>query len=546
MIVRGNPIDFRRLETVKLWILPLNSSLEIGTSLTRENGGGMIKFNGMKSGAFLLSLVISLLAVSHISYGSVSSDLDRYLSACHQNGQFNGTVLIARNGRVVYHNSFGIVDINTQKPLDPTHGFRLASISKTFTALAVMICEQEGTLAYNDDIRKFLPTLPYEGITIQRLLHHTSGLPDYGPLMESARRTDTALRENLFATNEDMLAVFIKRHPPLLFPPGSQFQYCNTGYALLALIVEKSSGKSFGNFLQTRIFQPLNMKQTFLFNPLTDQKRKKRVIGFATTPEGQRLPHDQHFLNGIFGDGGIYATASDLFLWDQAFYQGQLVGKNAIDEALTSGKCNDGHLCGYGYGWRIEQTGDGGKKVSHQGQWVGFRSSMERWVDDSVLIIVLTSGTNVRFSEIKQTIQSIFHGKPYEIPRPSASLVFSQSIRNNGLTAAVEQIRKRWAEHPRILDFNTVNFEQLGLFYAQKNELDKAVRTCKLNVEFHSATYSAYNALGKVYLYQKKPMEAITSFKKSLTLYSGEKNDAHIMLERMRQKAPPEKQHLFK
>lgn len=506
----------------------------------------MAKFSGWISGIFLTFFVVFLIAIPHISYGSISSDLDRFLSASNQNGQFNGTVLIAKDDKVIYNRSFGLADFNTKEPLDTKHSFRLASISKTFTAMAVMLCKKEGKLAYKDNIRKFLPALPYEGITIERLLHHTSGLPHYGPLLKSARQADKDLLDKKFATNEDLLALLVKHPPPLIFSPGSQFRYCNTGYALLAMVVEEASGIPFGGFLRTRIFQPLQMKHTFLFNPLNDQKWEDRVIGSASTPDGQTLSHDHHFLNGMFGDGGVYSTASDLFKWDQALYKGKLVGKKALVEAFTSGKCNDGSLCGYGYGWQIKSTKEGSRRVSHKGQWVGFRTSMERWIDDHVLIVVLTSDTNFRFPEIRQTIKNIFHGRPYSIPKPSASIFFGKSIRKNGLTAAVEQIQKQWAEKSRTLDFKTEDFERLGLFYVQENEIDKAVITCELNVEFHPETYSAYNVLGKVYLYKKRPLDALKSFKKSLALYSGEDNDAHVMLDKMRQKAPPEKRHLFK
>lgn len=232
-----------------------------------------------------------------------------FLNGMSQQGKFNGNALILKNGKVVFQGAFGIRSIDPVDSLQLNSAFRLASVSKQFTAMAIMMLKEDGKLSYNQDIRKIISTLPYEGITIRHLLTHLSGLPDYVSLLNNNWKT--AFKQDdprrFISGNEDIINMLVDKKPPVLFAPGEKFEYSNTGYVLLASIVERVSGQHFEDFLNDRIFEPAKMTNTCVYSYKhgADPDMPNRVFGFRIASDGKDLiSSDCNYLNMAKGDGG--------------------------------------------------------------------------------------------------------------------------------------------------------------------------------------------------------------------------------------------------
>lgn len=266
------------------------------------------------------------------------SQLDSLFNKLYTEGKFNGNVLVAEKGQVLYQRSFGMASLDQKRPLNKESIFELASVSKQFTAMGIMILKKKGALSYEDSLRKFFPELPYEQITIRHLLNHTSGLPDYMELFEEYWDSSK------IATNRDMIGLLAQYKPKILFNPGEKYEYSNTGYALLASIIEKASGKSYGKFLDEAIFKPLKMSNTLVLSRRFDNKVPENyAYGYVKqkTDNTFILP-DEHpdyeafvkALDGIQGDGTVNSTTGDLFLWDRALHDHALLTQEEWFEAL--------------------------------------------------------------------------------------------------------------------------------------------------------------------------------------------------------------------
>jgi CubicO group peptidase (beta-lactamase class C family) len=332
-----------------------------------------------------------------------SSRMDRAL----EKRIFSGTVLIAVDGKIVFEKSVGYANIDDKSPFTERSSFRLASVSKQFTAMGIMLLKEQGKLDFDDDITKHLPTLPYEGVTIRHLLHHTGGLPDYMDLFGKHWDVGAAEDSKKTAFNKDMVNLFAEHKPKRDFEPGKQYDYSNTGYVLLGHIIETASEQTVQEFFKTRIFDPLEMKDSFAFSvDETEFNPKSRVFGFAWQGD-ENVSNDWNYLNGMVGDGGIYASARDMLKWDQALYGEKLVSQTTLDEAFTSGKLDSGWRTGYGFGWMIDRSKNNGLTVSHGGAWVGFRTSIQRSIDRKLTVIVLSNNSTSKIDQILRAINEL-------------------------------------------------------------------------------------------------------------------------------------------
>jgi CubicO group peptidase (beta-lactamase class C family) len=324
--------------------------------------------------------------------------IDHLLDSLFQEKKFNGNILIAEKGKVIYKRSIGLENETTKKKLSDQSIFELASCSKQFTAMAIVLLKERGKLKYDDEISTFLPELSaYKDITIKNLLHHTGGLPDYLPLM------DSLWDKSKIATNKDIIEVFSKHKPKVLFAPNTKHEYSNTGYVLLASIVERVSNQSFAQFLKENIFAPLKMKNSFVYNRRMSPKNIKNYAwGYLYLSSQNRyvLPDDYektkmvYWLDGVVGDGTVNSTVIDLLKWDRALYTNQLVSAESILEIFSNGHLNDGSLGKHGYGWRIMDTKEFGKIAKHSGGWPGYLTYIERDIDNDKTIIILQNHYN--------------------------------------------------------------------------------------------------------------------------------------------------------
>ncbi|MCK9401503.1 MAG: beta-lactamase family protein [Bacteroidales bacterium] len=334
--------------------------------------------------------------------------IDSVFSTMQIKAGFNGCVLYGEKGRLVFKKAYGYDDFKTKKRLTVSSAFQLASVSKMFTAMAIMILKEEGLLDYDDSVRQYIPELPYPGITIRHLLNHRSGLPDY------MHFSDNYWDQTKPLTNEDMIRIMADYQPPRYFSAGNGFDYCNSNYALLASVVERITKKPFDQFIREKIFDPLDMGDSFIYHLEEGKKIPQYVqVGIAGHRPSRGMPREElnHYQNGVVGDKGVYTTVEDLFKWDQALYKSLLVSETTLNEAYTEGsprfsKWRDN----YGFGWRIKAVRV--NTVYHFGWWKGFRSYFIRDLDQEKTIIVLTNTTR---SLSSGALYDVLDDKKYEL-----------------------------------------------------------------------------------------------------------------------------------
>lgn len=323
-----------------------------------------------------------------------AAKIDSFFTARYNRKAFNGTVLVAEKGRIIYKNAFGFANFKKKDSLKTNSVFQLASVSKPLTAFAVLILSEKGKLDLKDDLRKYFPDFPYENVTIRNLLTHRSGLPEY---MYFADHLWPSRKKAI--SNQDVLELMIKYKPYKYYTPGKRYNYSNTNYCLLVLIIEKVSGKSFGAFMKSNIFDPLGMNNSYVF---TYKEIKKPVIENVVVGYNRRGRRAENsYLNGVVGDKGIFSTVEDLYKWDTAMYEGRLVRKEILEEAFKPAHKDLRQNDNYGFGWRINANG-GDKIVFHSGWWKGFRTYYVRKLSEQKTIIVLTNSARSNFISIRK------------------------------------------------------------------------------------------------------------------------------------------------
>ncbi len=347
-----------------------------------------------------------------------AKELDNKFKRLQRLTGFNGTVLYAEKGIVILKKAYGWCNVLHQRnPLKVSNQFQLASVSKMFSAYAIMLLKKDGKIDYDKDIRKYLSGFPYKGITTRLLMNHRSGLPRYMSLAQKTWKD-----KKLPLDNDAMLAMLIKYHPNRYFAPNTGFHYCNTNYALLANIVEAISGMHFEDFIRKRIFIPLGMDSSFVYNMRHDSVVplyvKKGVSGWYHRGwRWRRMTND--YLNGVLGDKNIYTSVEDLYKFDISLDNFELLPDSILREAFTPGsphywKRRDN----YGFGWRIRSGMD--STVYHFGWWKGFRTFYIRDMKHHKTLIVLTNkdrgpGSDNFWNIIKEDTLPIAYSIPLNI-----------------------------------------------------------------------------------------------------------------------------------
>lgn len=360
-----------------------------------------------------LTTFILLMLILEYSLGQNAQmdTLDSLFTALHSKNSFNGNVFIADKGKVIFEKSYGFANEETKQKLTPTTKFELASVSKQFTAMGIVLLQKQGKLNYDDEIAKYIPALDfYEGITIKNLLHHTGGLPDYMELFEEV------WDKSKFATNQDIVDEFVKHKPKIHFKPDEKFEYSNTGYAFLGYIIEKVSKKSFGEFLKENLFIPLKMEDTFVYRSrYAPQKVENYALGYVEDSLGNKVLTDSfgkeffaYYLDGIVGDGMVNSTARDLLKWDRVLYGSTLIDEKDKELIFSPAKTKDDKITNYGFGWSVKEDDKYGKIVNHSGGWAGYVTFIERHLTNDKTIILLQnnalSTTGLPIKEIRRIL----------------------------------------------------------------------------------------------------------------------------------------------
>lgn len=314
----------------------------------------------------------------------VVAKIDKYFNRRHKWGKFSGTVLYADHGEVVYKKAFGYRDMKTKEPLETSDPFQLASVTKPITAIAIMMMFEQGLIQLDDPIQKYLPEVPYEGVTIRQMLTHKSGMPNYMYFSDKLwpnRRTPIS--------NNDVLCLMDQHKPTRYLRPGRKYNYSNTNYALLASLIEKISGKSYGDYIQRNVFDRAGMKNAFVFNRNEEYDLPAPVFGYI----GKRTRARNTYLNGVVGDKGIYASVDDLFNLDQALYTNELINQESQNLMYSSSHRRLWATDNYGLGWRVHTDKNNKRTVYHSGWWKGFRTYYIRELHSKKTIIVLSNST---------------------------------------------------------------------------------------------------------------------------------------------------------
>lgn len=347
---------------------------------------------------FLLSFLCipALAAQGPATKATASAQVDALFAPLQRGIQPGAGVLVVWRGAIVHRAAYGYADVENRVPLTVDATFRLDSVSKQFTAMAVMLLAEDGRLKYDDAIAKYLPDLAsYPGITVRNLLNHTGGLPEYYDDIDTSHG---------WPTNAEARALLGKMAKPV-FAPGSRYEYSNPGYDMLAQVVEAASGQVFAVFMRERIFEPLRMEHSLIYDT-TKPHVERRVLGYDPDGKGFKLD-DEHPLNGIVGSGGVFTTLGDMYLWDQALYGERLVSRATLDQAFTSAVLNDGTKTGYGFGWSIDEYRHS-RRIEHGGAWVGFRSHIARHPGIGLTIVILSNRSDFESSDYIDRIADIY------------------------------------------------------------------------------------------------------------------------------------------
>ncbi|MFY0256392.1 serine hydrolase domain-containing protein [Chitinophaga sp. 30R24] len=315
---------------------------------------------------------------------------------------FNGAILVARKGVVIFEQYHGYENSRTKAPIDDSSSFQLASISKTFTGGAILWLVQNEKLSLDDILQKFFPGFPYKGITVRMLLSHRSGLPNYLYFSDNYWK-----QPKRFITNDEVIRMMEIHKPPMQHAPGTHFQYCNTNFLLLAAIIEKVSGEKYADFMEQTIFKPLGMVNTFVFDPASAAHRHQTQ---SHKYNGQFEP-DTYF-DGVMGDKGIYSSARDMLKWDQALYSGHFLNAAILKAAYTPYSHEKPGIRNYGLGWRLMVYPDSTKNiVYHNGWWHGNNTVFYRFIQDTTTLIILGNKYNRSIYQAVKPIREILgHG----------------------------------------------------------------------------------------------------------------------------------------
>lgn len=345
------------------------------------------------------------------SENSPEKKIDALFSGVTSPGAPGLAALVRQNGKTIFERGYGVRDLRTKAKIDSHTNFRLASFTKQFTAMAIMLLVHDGKLRYEETLTEIFPDFPDYGksIAVRNLLNHVSGLPDYEDLMERAEKVSGPMWSPEKQIQDDEVPELLKKEKSGKFAPGMSWSYSNSGYVVLGLIVAKVSGKSYGEFLRERIFAPLKMNHTLVY-----QKGKNEVVNraFGHSKENDALREtDQSSTSATLGDGGIYSNLEDLAKWDDALRNHTLLSEKEMQPALTPVKlidgsephwpkeANDDNLhpgkpVSYGFGWFLDPY-IGRQRMWHTGSTMGFRTVIERFLGDNLTVIILSNRTDI-------------------------------------------------------------------------------------------------------------------------------------------------------
>jgi CubicO group peptidase (beta-lactamase class C family) len=480
-----------------------------------------------------------LLCLSALRAGAqpLAQRFDSLFTASGHQQSLNGNVVVAQHGRILYQRSFGYADFEKKIPNTAQASFNIASVSKTFTATAILQLAAQGKLDLEDALVKHLPEFPFPSLTIRHLLSHTSGLPDYEIFSEAVNKHPS----KRFGS-ADVIPALVAYGKPLKFEPGQQWAYCNTNYELLALLVEKISRLSFATYLKQHIFLPARMSKTYVQNGPESRVDPKQVNTYVSAKlyQSTYLPVDsvhhafldqiRHNLSSIPGAGMIVSTVADLLRYDEALYSGKLLSEAWLEKAFTpmrlpGGRDYDASLnprlgkSYYGLGWEILADTTHGRIVSHGGSYPGIVSLFLRNTTRQQTIVLFdnTAWTGVFF--LGRMASQLLNNEPVNqlLPKQSLVRVFGQALMREEVTAArhtLIALRTDTAQY----SFSEQEFNRLGYQFLQDGYPEKAAETFQLTVLLYPQSFNAYDSYGDALAACGKKEAAVRMYQQSLAI----------------------------
>jgi CubicO group peptidase (beta-lactamase class C family) len=439
-----------------------------------------------------------------------AAKIQEVLSLAYKYRQFNGSALVAENGKVVYKNGFGMANMEWGITNTPDTKFRLGSITKQFTSMLTLQLVEQGKIKLDGKISDYLPDYRQDTgqkVTIHHLLTHTSGIPSYTGLPN--------FRENV-SRNHYTVAEFVKKYASgdLEFEPGTKFAYNNSGYFLLGAIAERVTGKPYEQVLKENILDPVGMKNTGYDHH--DTLLQKRASGYSKAPDGY---NNAAYLDMSipYAAGSLYSTVEDLYLWDQALYTDKLISAQSKEVMFKP------FLENYAYGWVVtkasfKQNNQAVQVITHDGGINGFTTTIVRFPKEKNLIVLLDNTSSPNLSRLSDAIAKILYNQPYEPPKMSIASLLEKTIREKGIEAGIAEYRELKTKQPATYDFAERELNELGYRLMGTGKVKEAVEIFKLNVEAYPQAFNTYDSLGEAYMNMNERVLAVSNYKKSLEL----------------------------
>jgi CubicO group peptidase (beta-lactamase class C family) len=458
----------------------------------------------------LLISTLSLLTAQAAQAQDKAAKIDELMKVYNSYRQFNGAVLVAENGKVIFKKGYGMANMEWNIPVETDTKFRLGSITKQFTSMLILQLVQDGKIKLEGKLTDYMPDYRKDTgdrITVHQLLNHTSGIPSY-----------TGLPNFFQDISRDPYSVsdFVKKYTSgdLEFEPGSKMAYNNSGYFLLGAIIERVTGKRYEEVLKERILDPVGMKNTGYDNhaPIL----AKRAAGYERRPSG--------FINAPYLDmslpyaaGSLYSTVEDLYLWDQALYTDKLLSPQLKELMFKPGMSN------YAYGWVVRKTTLGGEGdpvpiIEHGGGINGFNTLITRMPDTRNLIVLLNNTGGTKLGEMSGKIGAILLGRSVKPPVQDIAQALFNTVTEKGVQTAISQYRDLKANQKDAYDFSEPQLNRLGYQLMELKRVKDAIEIFKLNVEMYPNGFNAYDSLGEAYLTNGDKSLAIQNYKKSVEL----------------------------
>jgi CubicO group peptidase (beta-lactamase class C family) len=475
---------------------------------------------------FIPRYLLILFCISLVQFANAQQNLlrlDTFYKALNEENKINGNVLVAEHGKILLTRSFGYQDTASGKLNNQFTRFNLASASKPFTAVAIFQLIERGKLKLNDHYTKFLPDFPFTDITIKHLLSHTAGLPNTEELFTPLLKSDSVHQ----VTNSDVIPALKNYNKPLHFIPGDKYEYGNTEFCLLALLVEKLSGESFGDYLKKHIFDPAGMKSTTLQKSSTDVQAvryiqplvyKAQLKEVSTVADLKKWTYNWA---GLTGQGNILSTVGDMLLFDQALYNGKLVKQQSLNQMFTPIKLNNGKVhyfragideASYGLGWFIFRDATAGKVVWHSGGIPGINTFFLRNLSKKQVIITTDNAQN---ATIAPETYIILNNKPFQYKK-SLARAYVNLLLDRGGDDAITFLSSKKADAAYQLSEGELNFFGLKLF--DDGHPQQALEALKINALLFPESFNVYDSYAEVLLKNGKKDAAIVMYQKSIDL----------------------------